>query len=91
MVFKSQTWREKDHNHNKFQATTENLNGKNGKVSSNKYKSLKFKIDFFGSFVFSFYLLSCWERKKDFSVCVLGDWVVRSNQNSHTEIELSRA
>ena len=43
----------KDLKHNKFQATTENLNGENDTVSRNKYKILRFKFDLFGPFDFS--------------------------------------
>ena len=38
--------------YNKFQATAENFNGENDKVSSNEYKTLRFKFDLFGPFLF---------------------------------------
>ena len=49
----------KDLKNNKFQATAENFNGENDKVSSNEYRSLRFEIDFFESFAFSLSLFSC--------------------------------
>ena len=42
----------KDLKHSKFQATAENFNGENDKVSSNEYKTLRFKFDLFGPFLF---------------------------------------
>ena len=41
-----------DLKHSKFQATTENFNGENDKVSINEYKTLRFKFDLFGPFLF---------------------------------------
>ena len=43
----------KDLKNNKFQATVENFNGENDKVSSNEYKTQRFEFDLFGPFDFS--------------------------------------
>ena len=42
----------KDLKYSKFQATAENFNGENDKVSSNEYKTLRFKFYLFGPFLF---------------------------------------
>ena len=60
--FRAKPLRERDPNHNKFEAVAVNLNGENDKVY--ECKNLRFEIDLFGSFDFSFALLSYWERER---------------------------
>ena len=43
----------KDLKNSKFQATAENFNGENDKVSTNEYKTLRFVFDLFGPSDFS--------------------------------------